>query len=249
MSRKLFDTLSLEWSHLRTQRTWIAYVTLGFLMSLATTLLMEFVIVGAEKGWTADMQRSFWLRNWMLLPLGYCWLSIQSFVNDVQQGFVAESIVAGHSRRNILLSKVCSLLGITGLSLFGVVLPTLFFFDGDIAPTTLMSLPMIVLSDIVIIGWIALFANSSSNKVLLKVVLLFAVDFLSRLLLWILPNLIDNTLLSWAGETLPLYFPSTILTSWMLWEDAWTWHSLGVTLGYAVVLWTVVYGKWRRTVF
>ncbi len=250
MHRKLSDTVSLEWAQLRSQRTWLLYLSIGFIMSLGTTLVMELAVVGAEKGWVADLQRNLWLRNWMLLPIGYCWLGVQSFVNDVEQGFVAESLIAGHSRPNLLTSKVCALLGVTLLSLMSVVLPALFFYDGSIDSKTLLSLPLIALSDVVLIGWIALFSTrTSSNKVLLKLVLLFTVDFLARLLLWILPNLIDNTLLSWVGDTLPLYFPSTLLTSWMLWEDAWTWHSLGVTLGYAIILWTLVSRKWNHTVF
>lgn len=80
--RKWAHVLMVEWGQLWSRRTAMAYLGGCFLFYTAVTLLMEHVIVGAQKGWVADVQRNLWLRNWMFLPLGYIWLSIQSFVSD-----------------------------------------------------------------------------------------------------------------------------------------------------------------------
>ena len=95
------------------QRFSIGYLLACFAFCGIATVLMEHAIVGTEKGWVADLQRNLWIRNWMLLPLGYCWLSIQTFVNSREQGFVQDGIVAGYSRTEILCTKLSSLLVIS----------------------------------------------------------------------------------------------------------------------------------------
>ena len=67
---------SIETRLLCSQRFSIGYLFICFIFCSLTTLLMEHAIVGMKKGWIADLQRNLWIRNWMLLPLGYCWLSI-----------------------------------------------------------------------------------------------------------------------------------------------------------------------------
>ena len=105
----IIHTLRLEWTLIWSRRSVLFYLLACFLAFTGTTLLMEEVIVGTEKGWVADVQRNLWIRNW-ILPLGYVWMGVQSFVEDKEQGFIAESIVCGTPRSTILISKMSALL-------------------------------------------------------------------------------------------------------------------------------------------
>lgn len=248
--RKWGHVLTIEWGQLWSRRTAMAYLGGCLLFYTAVTLLMEHVIVGAQKGWVADVQRNLWLRNWMFLPLGYIWLSIQSFVSDREQGFIRESIVSGTSRVQLLVGKVIALLGISILSLLLSLWPSLFYDSYDNSSDTLVGLLLTILSDVVLIGWVALFGLSrrSNNQTLLRMVLIIGVDFIGRVLLWGLPNLFNSPVLQWLGENLPLFLPSTAFTSWMYWEEAWHISTLGISVGYAIVLWGLVWYQWKRLV-
>jgi len=243
--------LMIEWRQLWSRQTAIVYLGACLLFYTAVTLLMEHVIVGSQKGWVADVQRNLWLRNWMLLPLGYIWLGIQSFVTDRKQGFMAASIISGTSRAQLLMGKVIALLGISALSLLLCLWPSLFYASHDNSSDTLIGLILTILSDVVLIGWVALFSLSriSNNQTLLRMVMLICFDFVIRLLLWGLPSLFNSPVLSWFGDNTPLFLPSTALNGWNYWEDAWHISTLGISVGYAMLLWGLVWYQWKRLVF
>ncbi len=242
---------SLETRHLCSQRFSIGYLLACFAFCGLTTLLMEHAIVGAEKGWIADLQRNLWIRNWMLLPLGYCWLSIQTFVNSREQGFVQDSIVAGYTRTEILCTKLSSLLVISLLSLIVILIPTLPYIGNAEWSATIGGWLLTLLADCILIGWVALFSLStkSSNRVLLNMGLLVGLDFMVRMGLWMSSSLSDNPTVNWMGENLPLLLPSSGVNCWMLWEDAWSMSTLLVAITYAFLLWSTVYKRWQRMVF
>ena len=243
--------LSIETRLLWAQRFSIGYLLACFALCGFTTLLMEHAIVGAEKGWIADLQRNLWIRNWMLLPLGYCWISIQTFVHSREQGFVQDAIVAGYTRTEILVSKLSSLLGISMLSLIVILLPTLPYIENSDWTTTIGGWLLTILADCILIGWVALFSLSakSSNRVLLNMGLLIGLDFMARIGLWIGSSITDNPTLDWMGANLPILLPSSGINCWMLWEDAWNASTLLVALVYALGLWGYVYKQWQQTVF
>ena len=242
---------SLETRLLCTQRFSIGYLLACFAFCGLTTLLMEHGIAGAEKGWVADLQRNLWIRNWMLLPLGYCWISIQVFVNGREQGFIQDTIVAGYTRTEILCSKLSSLLVISVCSLTAILIPTLPYIDSGEWTTTVGGCLLTLLADCILIGWVALFSLSttSSNRVLLNMGLLVGLDFMARIVLWIGTAITENPTLDWIGDNLPLLLPSSGIHCWMLWEDAWSISTLLVAVGYAVGLWSTVYKRWQKTVF
>ena len=242
---------SLETRLLCSQRFSIGYLFICFTFCGLTTLLMEHAIVGAEKGWIANLQRNLWIRNWMLLPLGYCWLSIQTFVNSREQGFIQDSIVAGYTRTEILGSKISSLLIISLLSLIAIMIPTLPYIEKSDWIATIGGWLLTLLADCILIGWVAFFSLSakSSNRVLLNMGLLVGLDFLARIGLWLSSSLSDNPTLDWMGANLPILLPSSAINCWMLWEDAWSVSTLFVALCYAIGLWGYVHAKWHKTVF
>jgi len=233
------------------QRFSIGYLLACFAFCGLTTLLMEHGIAGAEKGWVADLQRNLWIRNWMLLPLGYCWLSIQTFVNSREQGFVQDAIVAGYTRTEILCTKLSSLLVISVLSLTGILIPTLPYIGSGEWTATVGGWFLTLLSDCILIGWVALFSLSakSSNRVLLNMGLLVGLDFMVRVGLWISSAITENPALDWMGDNLPLLLPTSGINCWMLWEDAWSIPTLLVAVGYAFGLWSTVYNRWQKMVF
>ena len=247
---EIIHTLRLEWKLIWSRRSVVFYLLTCFLAFTGTTLLMEQVVVGAEKGWVADVQRNLWLRNW-ILPLGYVWMGVQSFVEDKEQGFVAESIVRGTPRSTILISKMGSLLGVSILSLLLCIVPMIFYPSSGQQIDTLVGLPLTLLSDIVLIGWVALFGLSkrSTNGVLLRMLLLIGFDFSCRMMLWIGPNLFSSPLLEWLSENIPLLLPSTAFNCWMFWEEAWQIETLAVTVLYAIVVWGTVHLNWKKTIF
>ena len=242
---------SIETRLLCSQRFSIGYLLTCFTFCGITTLLMEHAIVGAEKGWVADLQRNLWIRNWMLLPLGYCWLSIQTFVNSRDQGFVQDAIVAGYSRTEILCTKLSSLLVISLLSLIAILIPTLPYIDSGEWTTTMGGWFLTLLSDCILIGWVALFSLSakSSNRVLLNMGLLVGLDFMIRVGLWLGSSITDNPTLDWMSEYIPMLLPSSAINCWMLWEEAWSIPTLLVAVGYAIGLWSTVYNRWQKMVF
>ena len=242
---------SIETRLLCFQRFSIGYLVACFVFCGFITLLMEHAIVGAEKGWVADLQRNLWIRNWMLLPLGYCWLSIQTFVNSREQGFVQDSIVAGYTRTEILCSKLSSLLVISILSLLAILIPTLPYIESGEWSTTIGGWFLSLLADCILVGWVALFSLSttSSNRVLLNMGLLVGVDFIARIGLWMGSSLSDNPTVDWVGDTLPVLLPSSGINCWMLWEDAWSISTLMVAIGYAIGLWGTVYKRWQTMIF
>ena len=242
---------SLETRLLCSQRFSIGYLLACFAFCGLTTLLMEHAIVGAEKGWVADLQRNLWIRNWLLLPLGYCWLSIQTFVNSREQGFVQDAIVAGYTRIEILCTKLSSLLVISLLSLTAILIPTLPYIGNSDWTATIGGWFLTLLADCILVGWVALFSLSakSSNRVLLNMGLLIGLDFMARIGLWIGSSITESPTLDWMGANLPILLPSSGINCWMLWEDAWSASTLLVALGYAMGLWAYVYTKWKKTVF
>lgn len=250
--KQLRHLLNMEITLAISERSTRVYLLACVTVCTLLTLLMEHAIVGAEKGWVANIQRNIWIRNWMLLPLGYCWIGIERFVTLRNQGLIQDAIIAGYKRSDILLSKIITLLGITTVSLCLIVLPTLPYLASSTEVwTTLGGLGLTLLSDFIIAGWIAMFSlqNASSNRVLLNLMLLLGLDFVARLVLWIGPSLFDNPTFAWLGEHLPMVLPSSAMNCWMLWEDAWSVSTLGIALTYAVVLWGIVYRKWQRIIY
>ena len=121
---------------------------------------------GAEKvGW--QTYNEIWIRNWMLLPLGYCWLSIQTFVHSREQGFIQDAIVAGYTRTEILSTKLLGLLVVSILSLIAIFLPTIPYIGNDQWIATMGGWSLTLLADSILVGWVALFSLSatSSNRV------------------------------------------------------------------------------------
>ena len=246
----ILHTLKLEWKLIWSRRSVVFYLLACLLAFTGTTLLMEQVIVGAEKGWVADVQRNLWIRNW-ILPLGYVWMGVQSFVEDREQGFIAESIVSGTHRGTILFSKMGSLLGISILSLLLAVFPIFFYPSSAQQMDTLIGLPLTLVADIVLIGWVAIFGltKSSTNGIMLRMTLLIGFDFMGRMMLWIGPNIFSSPLLDWLSANIPLLLPSTAFNCWMFWEDAWSIETLVVTFCYAMLIWGTVHFKWKSTIF
>jgi len=250
--KQLRHLLNLEIKLALSERSTKVYLIACVTVCTLVTILMEHAIVGAEKGWIADIQRNLWIRNWMLLPLGYCWIGIGRFVTSRKQGLIQDTIIAGYKRTDILLSKGISLLSITTTSLCLIVLPTLPYLESSTEIwTTFGGLGLTLLSDFIIVGWIALFSlqNRSSNRVLLNLMLLIGLDFIARLVLWIGPSLFDNPTFTWLGEHLPMVLPSSAINCWMLWEDAWSVSTLGIALLYATLLWGIVYQRWQRLIY
>lgn len=250
--KQLRHLLNLEIKLAYSERSTKTYLIACFISCTLITVLMEHAIVGAEKGWIADIQRNLWIRNWMLLPLGYCWIGIGRFIKSRKQGLIQDAIIAGYKRSDILLSKIFSLFSITAASLCLIVLPTLPYIESSHEVwTTLGGLGLTLLSDFIIAGWIALFSlqSASSNRILLNLMLLIGLDFIARLVLWIGPSLFDIPTFIWLGESLPMVLPSSAMNCWMLWEDAWSLSSLGTALFYAALLWGTVHHRWQRLIY
>lgn len=250
--KQLRHLWNLEIKLVLSERSTMAYLIACVTVCTLITVLMEHAIVGAEKGWVADIQRNLWIRNWMLLPLGYCWIGIGRFVTSRKQGLIQDAVIAGYKRSDILLSKIFSLFSITAVSLCLIVLPTLPYLDSSTEIwTTLGGLGLTLLSDFIITGWIALFSlqNASSNRILLNLMLLIGLDFIARLVLWIGPSLFDNPTFTWLGEYLPMVLPSSAMNCWVLWEDAWSASTLCIALIYATLLWGSVYQRWQRLIY
>ena len=249
---EIFLLFRLEFHRTLADRSTQVYLLLCFAVFTSTTLLMEHVIIGSEKGWVSDIQRNLWLRNWMLLPLGYCWIAIKRFVVDRQQGFIQDAIIAGYKRKSILISKILTLMSLSAISLCICVIPTFPYASSSSEIwATFGGLGLTMLTDLMLIGWISIFSmlHTGANRVLLNMVLLIGCDFVMRLMLWIGPGLFDSPVLTWAGEYLPLLLPTSALNCWMLWEDAWSTHTLLIAIIYAILLWRWNHINWERRVY
>ena len=105
MNPTLQQLLRSEWRLMKHRRIIWYYWLLSFIGPTLSTMLMEWFVVGAETGLQAALQRNLWIHNLFLIPLIVVYMNAQSICDDLENGMIRESLLQGHSRRNILVAK------------------------------------------------------------------------------------------------------------------------------------------------
>lgn len=240
-----------EWVLLKHRRIIWYYWLLSFVGPLLVTMIMEWFIVGAETGLTAALQRNLWIHSLFLIPMLFVFIVGQSIADNRREGVIREAILQGVPRRDLWIGNAITFGGVSGVALLLSAIPALMLTGYTPLGNTLLGYLCYWILNYVL--WLLVqlmaFRTQGSGTVVMLYCQWLAVESLVKLALWMGPSLIDNPILTLLGETLPPMMLSTVLNSWMVWEDAWDPSSLGLALLYGILMGWFVIRHWETDDF
>jgi hypothetical protein len=246
MNPTLQQLLRSEWRMLKHRRVIWYYWLLSLIGPTLSTMLMEWFIVGAETGLQAALQRNLWIHNLFLIPLIVVYMNAQSICDDLENGMIRESLLQGHSRRNILGAKNLLMGGIIVGAHVCSALPALLLTSYTPLGTTLLGYLLSWLLHMVLSISIQVFSlrAKSSGTVVLLFVQWYGLESLFKTGLWIAPSFSDASIWPLLHDHVSPYLLSSVLNNWSVWEDAWRIDTGIATLVYLSLFAWILIKRW-----
>lgn len=251
MNPNILHLLRSEWRMLRHRRVVWYYWLLSFMGPTLSTMIMEWFIVGAETGLQAALQRNLWIHNLFLIPLLVVYMNAQSVCDDLQNGMIRESLLQGHSRRHILLTKITLIMGLIFVAHVFSALPALLLTTYNATGTVFVGYMLSCLMHLLLSITIQLFSlrAKSSGTVVLVFVQWLSLESLFKLGLWVAPSFSDAAIWPLLRDILSPYLLSSVLNNWSIWEDAWRLDTAFAGMGYLCLLGWLLFKRWDSDYF